>query len=96
MLGEKYQTHDVATLEIAFHNITNWYDRYRPLPYVLSLMGAMWRSDPTPGTTIELGFLGSVMHVELPLTIDEQQLAETASFDETFDPTLHVGLSECS
>jgi len=71
MLGEKYQTHDVATLEIAFHNITNW-------------------SDPTPGTTIELGFLGSVMHVELPLTIDEQQLAETASFDETFDPTLHL------
>jgi len=30
------------------------------------------------------------MHVELPLTIDEQQLAETASFDETFDPTLHI------
>lgn len=57
---------------------------------------AKWRSDPTPGTTVELGFLGSVMHVELPLTIDEQQLAETASFDETFDPTLHVGLSECS
>jgi hypothetical protein len=37
MLGKEYQTHDVPTLEIAFHNIANWYDHYRPLPYVLSL-----------------------------------------------------------
>jgi hypothetical protein len=34
------------------------------------------------------------MHVELPHTLDEQQLAETTSFKETFDPAIHVGLFE--
>lgn len=58
------------------------------------MIGAKGRSDPTPGTTIELGLLGSVMHVELPHSADEQQLTETASFEETFDPKLHVGLSK--
>src|ERR1700683_5274677 len=42
---------------------------------------------------MELGFLGSVMHVKLPHTVDEQQLTETSSFHEKFDPSLHVGLS---
>lgn len=46
-----------------------------------------------PGATIELGFLGTVMHVELPHTIDEQQLTETISFHEKFDLNLHVSLS---
>jgi Stabilization of polarity axis len=32
------------------------------------------RPPPVPGTTIELGFLGSVLHVELPRDMDEQQL----------------------
>ncbi|KAH7912796.1 hypothetical protein BJ138DRAFT_1134514 [Hygrophoropsis aurantiaca] len=33
--------------------------------------------DPLEGTTVELGFLGSVLHVELPRTMDDQQLTET-------------------
>ncbi|KAI0255025.1 hypothetical protein BJV78DRAFT_1180617 [Lactifluus subvellereus] len=33
---------------------------------------------PLPGTTIELGFLGSVLHVELPRDMDEQQLGNVA------------------
>ncbi|KAK0204479.1 hypothetical protein DFS33DRAFT_1320461 [Desarmillaria ectypa] len=36
---------------------------------------ATW-SDPTPGATVELGFLGSVLQVELPQCTDEQQLME--------------------
>lgn len=55
------------------------------------MASAKCRSDPTPGATIELGFLGSVLHVELPRTADEQQLVETSSFHEKFDPKLHVG-----
>ncbi|KAG2140148.1 hypothetical protein DEU56DRAFT_972326 [Suillus clintonianus] len=50
---------------------------------------ANWCS-PSPGLTAELGFLGSVLHVELPMTADTQQLTETASFREKFDPTLHL------
>lgn len=50
---------------------------------------ATWR-DPTPGTTIELGFLGSVLHLELPHTIDEQQLTETSSFQENYDPSSYI------
>lgn len=48
------------------------------------------RCSPSPGLTIELGFLGSVLHVELPMNADIQQLTETASFHEKFDPTLHL------
>ncbi|KAG1750091.1 hypothetical protein EDB19DRAFT_1936844 [Suillus lakei] len=49
--------------------------------------------NPSPGLTAELGFLGSVLHVELPMTADTQQLTETASFHEKFDPTLHLHLT---
>ncbi|KAN0093280.1 hypothetical protein V8E55_004064 [Tylopilus felleus] len=50
---------------------------------------ASWQS-PSPGSTIELGFLGSVLHVELPLTSDSQQLAETNTFEEKFNPGVHL------
>jgi hypothetical protein len=48
------------------------------------------RCDPVPGITVELGFLGSVLEVELPLTPDTQQLTDTPSFDEKYNPELHV------
>ena len=51
------------------------------------------RLAPTPGTTLELGFLGTVLHVELPHSIDAQQLTETSSFNEKYDPRSHVRLS---
>jgi hypothetical protein len=54
------------------------------------ILSAKERCSPSPGLTTELGFLGSVLHVELPMNVDIQQLAETASFHEKFDPTLHV------
>ncbi|KAF9468198.1 hypothetical protein BDZ94DRAFT_849450 [Collybia nuda] len=48
-----------------------------------------WR-DPIPGETLELGFLGSVLQLELPRTIDEQQLTDTSSFQEKYDPRQHI------
>jgi hypothetical protein len=48
------------------------------------------RPDPTTGATLELGFLGSVLSVEIPSTIDSQQLTETSSFGQTGDPNQHV------
>lgn len=48
------------------------------------------RQNPSLGSTVELGFLGSVLHVELPLGSDSQQLSETSTFGERFDPAVHV------
>lgn len=48
-----------------------------------------WPS-PKAASTLELGFLASVLLVELPQHIDQQQLTETSSFGETFDPTRHI------
>ncbi|ESK95846.1 family with sequence similarity member b [Moniliophthora roreri MCA 2997] len=50
---------------------------------------ATW-PDPSPGMTLELGFLGSVLHLELPRTIDSQQLTDTSSFKEKYNPKLHI------
>ncbi|KAF9532638.1 hypothetical protein CPB83DRAFT_784718 [Crepidotus variabilis] len=50
---------------------------------------ATW-SNPDPGETIELGFLGSVLHVEIPSSVDAQQLTETSSFNEKYDPRSHI------
>ncbi|KAF7317803.1 UDENN domain-containing protein [Mycena kentingensis (nom. inval.)] len=41
--------------------------------------------DPTPGLIAELGFLGTVLNVELPLTADQQQIAH-----KYFDPKEHI------
>ena len=41
-------------------------------------MAAKERQSPLPGLVAELGFLGSVLHVELPLSADSQHLAETS------------------
>ncbi|KAF8333860.1 hypothetical protein F5887DRAFT_991661 [Amanita rubescens] len=43
---------------------------------------ATW-CDPTPGQTVELGFSGTALHLEIPNTIDDQQLTETSSFGKT-------------
>ncbi|EJD06824.1 DUF1630-domain-containing protein [Fomitiporia mediterranea MF3/22] len=45
---------------------------------------------PDPGTTHELGFLGSVLTVELPGGVDQQQSIEMSSFRKKFDPDLHL------
>ncbi|KAH8833955.1 hypothetical protein DL96DRAFT_1578924 [Flagelloscypha sp. PMI_526] len=37
--------------------------------------------DPTPGIALELGFLGSVLSVDIPLTEDTQQLVAQPKFD---------------
>lgn len=55
-------------------------------------MAAKERQSPLPGLVAELGFLGSVLHVELPLSADSQQLAETSKFDERFNPAVHVSV----
>lgn len=48
------------------------------------------RPDPTPGETLELGFLGTVLQVEIPHSLDVQQVTETSSFNEKYDPKSHV------
>ncbi|KAF6759851.1 hypothetical protein DFP72DRAFT_806147 [Ephemerocybe angulata] len=46
--------------------------------------------DPTPGVTLELGFLGATLHVEIPHSVDAQQLTETSSFNEKYDSRFHI------
>ncbi|KIJ67039.1 hypothetical protein HYDPIDRAFT_174305 [Hydnomerulius pinastri MD-312] len=76
-LGPLFQSHGVAMLETACHNIAGW-------------------QSPSPGSNVELGFLGSVFLVELPDSFDSQQLAETGSFNEKFDPSVHLLASSVS
>ncbi|KAF8123478.1 hypothetical protein EV363DRAFT_1356585 [Boletus edulis] len=73
-LGSLFHAHGVPMLETACHNIANVKER----------------QTPSPGSTVELGFLGSVLHVELPLTPDSQQLTETTTFEEQFNPAVHL------
>ncbi|KAF8879304.1 hypothetical protein CPB84DRAFT_1687970 [Gymnopilus junonius] len=52
---------------------------------------ATWyEPDPTPGQTLELGFLGTVLQVEIPHSLDVQQVTETSSFNEKYDPRAHI------
>lgn len=75
-------------LESACHNIATWYICHLRLdiPFYLQLI----RPEPTPGKTLELGFLGSVLHVEIPHSIDVQQITDTSSFNEKYNPRFHV------
>ncbi|KAI0041192.1 DUF1630-domain-containing protein [Auriscalpium vulgare] len=50
---------------------------------------ANW-SAPAAGLTIELGFVGSVLHVELPQNVDEQQLSSTAHLHAQTDQDWHI------
>lgn len=51
------------------------------------------RPDPTPGTLLEIGFLGTVLQVEIPHSGDDaQQIRATISKKNDFDPKLHVSL----
>ncbi|KAJ4493064.1 hypothetical protein C8J55DRAFT_556035 [Lentinula edodes] len=51
---------------------------------------AMW-PDPTPGTVLEIGFLGTVLQVEIPHSGDDaQQIRATISKKNNFDPKLHI------
>ncbi|KAH9047385.1 hypothetical protein EDB84DRAFT_484060 [Lactarius hengduanensis] len=60
-----------------------------PILEVASHNIAKWPS-PTPGTTIELGFLGSVLHVELPGDVDEQQLGTSEQPQPRIDQDWHL------
>lgn len=48
------------------------------------------RPSPVPGSTKELGFLGSVLHVELPRDLDEQQLGNGPRIQAVADQDRHV------
>ncbi|KAG6853479.1 hypothetical protein C0991_004095 [Blastosporella zonata] len=50
---------------------------------------ASWR-DPVPGETLELGFLGSVLRVALPLTVNEQQFTPDPPPLGKYDPRQHI------
>ncbi|KAL5526712.1 hypothetical protein ACEPAF_8437 [Sanghuangporus sanghuang] len=45
---------------------------------------------PESGKTLELGFLGSVLTVELPSSVDQQQSVEMSAFRDKFDPQVHL------
>ena len=47
-----------------------------------------YRPPPAPGSTKELGFLGSVLHVELPRDLDEQQLGNGPHMQAVTGPRL--------
>lgn len=49
-----------------------------------------YRPPPVPGSTKELGFLGSVLHVELPRDLDEQQLGNGPRMQAVTDQDWHV------
>ncbi|KAG8934040.1 guanine nucleotide-binding protein subunit beta 1 [Tulasnella sp. 417] len=54
------------------------------------VMNAKQRPDPTPGKALELGFLGSVMQVEIPRSENEHQSIATSSFGEKFNLKIHI------
>lgn len=60
-----------------------------PILEVASHNIAKWPS-PAPGTTIELGFLGSVLHVGLPGDVDEQQLGTSEQPQPRMDQDWHL------
>ncbi|KAL5503993.1 hypothetical protein ACEPAH_8066 [Sanghuangporus vaninii] len=45
---------------------------------------------PESGKTLELGFLGSVLTVELPSSVDQQQSVEMSAFRDKFDSQVHL------
>ena len=49
-----------------------------------------YRPPPAPGSTMELGFLGCVLHVELPRDLDEQQLGVGPHMQVVTDQDCHV------
>jgi hypothetical protein len=51
---------------------------------------------PVPGSTKELGFLGSVLHVELPRDLDEQQLGNRPHMQAVTDEDYHVRFGHSS
>lgn len=78
-------------LEAACHNIATWCVWRIFLRFIqLIACFAKGRCDPTPGRTVEVGFLGTALHLEIPNTVDDQQLTETSSFQETYDLRTHV------
>ncbi|KAN0120747.1 hypothetical protein V8E52_004016 [Russula decolorans] len=60
-----------------------------PILEVASHNIAKW-PPPAPGSTKELGFLGSVIHVELPRDLDEQQLGNGPHMQAVTDQDWHL------
>ncbi|KAE9409613.1 hypothetical protein BT96DRAFT_984670 [Gymnopus androsaceus JB14] len=48
------------------------------------------RPDPTPGTMLEIGFLGTVLQVEIPHSGDDAQQLSRTMLKEQFNPKLHI------
>ncbi|KAI0710037.1 DUF1630-domain-containing protein [Earliella scabrosa] len=51
--------------------------------------------DPTPGTNVELGFLGTVMHVEIPEAIETQQSMSAVSPGRRSETDMQLLASIC-
>ena len=91
VFGPLYDIHGLPMLEPACHNIAAWYVWCDLLCFLSPIARfAKERCDPTPGRTVELDFLGTALHLEIPNTVDDQQLTETPSFQEKYDPQTHV------
>ncbi|KAI0711896.1 hypothetical protein C8T65DRAFT_708036 [Cerioporus squamosus] len=55
---------------------------------------ASW-SDPTPGTNVELGFLGTVIHAEIPAAIETQQSMSALPPGRTSETDIQILASIC-
>ena len=65
-------------LEAACHNIASWYESSLFSSQGLRMTLIKQRPDHELGVRVELGFMGNVLLVELPVGFDEQQM-QTAS-----------------
>lgn len=77
-------------LEVACHNIANWYEIHAVSSNLQAHIEAKGRSDPQLGAALELGFLGYVFTVELPTSLDAQQSSKALRSPEKYDPESHV------
>ena len=78
-LAPLYFSQGAPSLEAACHNIANWYDYSSLSPAFLTAACCATpsirklRPEPIPGLSCELGFMGSVLNVELPQDDKQQQ-----------------------
>ena len=66
-------------LEAACHNIASWYALCSFSSLAERITLTKQRPDHESGTCVELGFMGNVLHVELPVGLDEQQIRAISS-----------------
>lgn len=73
-------------LEAACHNIASWYAPPFPSLQAQRITLIKKRPDHKLGIRVELGFMGNVLLVELPVGFDEQQMQTISSTPDLRKP----------